>query len=143
MDLVLHFILSLLICSGLMTTLTVLFLSLTSGVRSLESYKVGCNTLLLRTSSARYWRILNSSGLTQLRIPSYRFSWDEGFVVSILHSGLGSCSGSCGGCRYLCVVKSCLIPLGTLSCGISVKIPTRILVFPASTDRERLHLSDI
>lgn len=46
MDFVLHFILLLLICNGLMTTYC--FVSLTSGVRSLESYKVSCNTLLLR-----------------------------------------------------------------------------------------------
>lgn len=63
-------------------------------------------------------------------------------MVNILNSVVESYSGS-GGYRYLCAVKSFLIPLGKLSCGISVKIPTRILVFPTSRELEQLHLPDI
>lgn len=64
-------------------------------------------------------------------------------MVDILNSVVESYSGSRGGYRYLCAVKSFLIPLGKLSCGISVKIPTRILVFPTSRELEQLHLPDI
>lgn len=63
-------------------------------------------------------------------------------MVNILNSVVESYSGS-RGYRYLCAVKSFLIPLGKLSCGISVKIPTRILVFPTSRELEQLHLPDI
>lgn len=64
-------------------------------------------------------------------------------MVNFLNNIFESYSGSCGGYRYLHVVKSFLIPLGKLSCGISVKIPTRILVFPTCTELELLHLPDI
>lgn len=69
--------------------------------------------------------------------------WGEVFMVNFLNNIFESYSGSCGGYRYLHVVKSFLIPLGKLSCGISVKIPTRILVFPTCTELELLHLPDI
>lgn len=70
-------------------------------------------------------------------------SGGEVFMVKFLNNIFESYSGSCGGYRYLHVVKSFLIPLGKLSCGISVKIPTRILVFPTCTGLELLHLPDI
>lgn len=64
-------------------------------------------------------------------------------MVNILNSVFESYSGSCGGYKYLRVEKSFLIPFGKLSCGISVKIPTRILVFPTCAELEQLHLPDI
>lgn len=64
-------------------------------------------------------------------------------MVNVLNSPLESYRGSCGGYRSLRVVKSFLIPLSKLNCGISVKIPTRILLFPSYPELEQLHLPDI